>query len=57
MNQIFCRWHGLHFFENKTNGEMKPIAPRKEEKTIVPRGGERTCPTPANHKLTTNQTS
>jgi hypothetical protein len=40
---------GLHFFENKTNGEMKPLATRKEEKTIVPMSGEKTCITPANY--------
>jgi hypothetical protein len=35
---------GLHFFENKTNGKMKPIGPRKEEKTIVPLSGEENLP-------------
>jgi hypothetical protein len=40
---------GLHFFENKTNGKMKPIGPRKEEKTIVACGGRE----PALHQQTT----
>jgi hypothetical protein len=35
---------GLHFFENKTNGELKPIATRKEEKTIVPLSGGENLP-------------
>jgi hypothetical protein len=48
MNHI-SRWQGLHFFENKTNGKMKPIGPRKEEKTIVPCGGRE----PALHQQTT----